>query len=309
VIHSETEIAEFKSQGIFVLKRGDPDYPKGLLRLAEPPEVLYARGNLELLSRPIVSVVGTRRATPYGLDVAGRFARVFVESGAVVMSGLADGIDTAAHRGAISASSPGGFQTIAVLGNGFNHYFPTSNRDLQNQIAEHGLLLSEYLPNEHGTVFTFPRRNRIVAALAAAVLIVEADTKSGTMITKDYAVDLGVDVFAVAGNITSAQSRGTNGLIRDGSCRIATEPNDVLRGVLGVSRDAVKRQACAPRPNTQVTVDQAKVLDALRYDEIHLDDLVERVGMNPRQILTLLGEMELGGFIEKRAGNMFRVKR
>ena len=304
MIHSEQEILEYKKRGITVIRRGDREYPSRLNNLTAPPEVLYCRGNINLLTRPAVAIVGTRLCTRYGTDIAQRFARVFVESGLVVVSGLAEGIDTAAHQGAIDGSrDPKELQTIAVLGNGFDTYFPTGNKKLQDKIAEHGLLISEYMPAEHGTKFTYPMRNRIVAALAGAVLIVEADLKSGTMITKDYALDLGVDVFAVPGPVTSLPSRGTNNLIKTAACAIATEPADVLE-VFGVTAKSKR----AAHTVVQISFEEKRVLDVLGRDEVHMDELVEKIDMPVQKLATLLINMELSGLIERLPGNFLVAK-
>ena len=296
MIHSKEEVEAFAKQGIIIIKRGDKEYPKRLENLYQPPEVLYCKGNINLLLRPAVSIVGTRDCTRYGVDVTKKFARSFADSGLVVISGLADGIDAAAHMGAQPAN------TIAVLGNGVNCYYPPSNRKLQDDIAREGLLVSEYLPNDRGHKFYFPQRNRIVAALSQALLITEADLKSGTMITKDFALDLGIDVFSVPGPVTSFASRGTNNLIKTAACSIATEPADVLQA-FGVT------QKNDDKPNTivQISFEEKQILDILGRDEVHIDELVEKIKMPIRKLATLLTQMEMSALIEKLPGNIFRV--
>jgi len=294
MIHSDQEIAEFKDQGIIVIRRGDREYPKRLENLSQPPEVLYCKGNIELLTRSAVSIVGTRKCTRYGIDVAKRFAKVFAENGLAVVSGLADGIDTAAHQGA------GEQNTIAVLGNGVNHFYPTTNRKLQERIGEKGLLVSEYLPNDNGHKFYFPQRNRIVAALSQALLIVEADNKSGTMITKDFALNLGLDVFAVPGPVTNVQSRGTNGLIKQAACACACEPADVLQS-FGVAQKSKAQK----NEMVQISFEEKQILDILGRDEVHIDELVEKTDMPIRKLATLLTNMEMRGLLQKLPGNSF----
>ena len=303
MIHSEEEIKKFAEQGIIVIKKGDKEYPSRLNNLSNPPEVLYCRGNINLLTRPAVSIVGTRVCTRYGLDVARRFAKVFADNGIVVVSGLADGIDTASHMGAIEVA---GCNTIAVLGNGVDVYFPENNRKLQNQIGKEGLLISEYLPNFKGAKWTFPQRNRIVAALSSALLIVEADIKSGTMITKDWALSLGVDVFAVPGNVTSLQSRGTNQLIKDCACAIATEPADVMQS-FGITRRVGrnKLEEIKPISLVQISFDEKRIIDLLGREEVHMDELVEKIDMPIHKLATLLTQMEMRGLIVKLPGNLF----
>ena len=300
MIHNDQEIAEFKRQGIIVIRRGEPAYPERLENLHTPPEVLYCRGDISLLNRPAVAIVGTRGCTRYGLDVAHQFARTFAENGLVVVSGLADGIDTAAHLGAIDGA--GVKSTIAVLGNGLNVYYPTLNKSLQDKIGRGGLLISEFLPNFNGTKSSFPQRNRIVAALARALVIVEADMKSGTMITKDFALDLGIDVFAIPGSILNPQSRGTNDLIKQAACAIATEPADVL-AVFGGAR-ATRGGKNAPTV-IEFTFEEKQILDILRRDEVHIDELVEKSNLPIPRLASVLIEMEIKGLIKKLAGNFF----
>jgi DNA processing protein len=299
LIHNEAEIKEFENQGVTVIMRGDKRYPQKLENLSNPPQVLYCRGDLSLLTRPAIAIVGTRVCTNYGIDVAKRFARVFAENGVVVISGLADGIDTAAHLGAIEAKG-GEKNTIAVLGNGVNYVFPANNKKLQESIGKNGLLISEYLPNQHGAGFHFVQRNRIVAALSSAVLIVEADLKSGTMITKDFALDLGLDVFAIPGNVTSLQSRGTNQLIKDAAVATATEPNDVL-DVFGVTAKNKREKHTV----VQISFEEKRILDVLSRGEVHIDELVEKISMPIPKLATLLTEMEMKGFLQKLPGNSF----
>jgi DNA processing protein len=294
VIHSAKEIEEFKKLGIHVIKRGDKEYPQRLENLSQPPEVLYARGNLNLLLKPAVAIVGTRDCTRYGIDIAKRFAKKFVESGLVVISGLASGIDTAAHLGA------GAENTIAVLGNGINYYYPQSNHALQDTIGEKGLLLSEYLPIHDGGKFTYPQRNRIVAALSKAVLIVEADLKSGTMITKDFALDLGIDVYAIPGSIVSPQSRGTNALIKTANVVCAVEPDDVLQS-FGITQKSTKEKHSV----IQITFDEKKILDIIGREPMHIDDIMEKSGLPIPKLAALLTSMEVGGLLEKLVGNMY----
>jgi DNA processing protein len=298
VIHDAREIAEFAKRGITVIRRGDENYPARLENLHIPPPVLYCRGDISLLNRPAVAIVGTRVCTRYGLDVAHDFAKTFAQNGIVVVSGLADGIDTAAHNGAFA----GGGGTIAVLGNGIDVYYPVFNKSLQDKIGKRGLLVSEFLPTFRGSKSSFPQRNRIVAGLARALVIVEADLKSGTMITKDFALDLGIDVFAVPGSIQNPQSRGTNDLIKQAACAIATEPADVL-AVFGGAR-ATRGNSTEPAV-MQFTFEEKQILDVLRRDEVHIDELVEKIAMPVPRLASILTEMEMRGLIQKIAGNKF----
>ena len=198
---------------IEVLLWTDDAYPEKLGHLVDPPPVLFARGRIELLCRAAVTIVGSRRSTAYGRRSAEELAAQMALRGITVVSGLALGIDGASHRGALEA----GGDTIAVLGSGVDLIQPASHRRLGERVAREGLLLSEFLPGEPARAYHFPRRNRILAALGGAVVVVEAAEKSGALITVEHALDLGRDVYAVPGALDAPQSRGCNLLIRQGA--------------------------------------------------------------------------------------------
>ncbi|MCL2755874.1 MAG: DNA-processing protein DprA [Firmicutes bacterium] len=301
----ENLVKNMHEQGIFVVTIHSPEYPKALLDLESAPIALFCMGNVELLKKPAVAMVGMRSCTRYGKEVATRFGREFASKGIVVVSGLAEGIDTASHEGAISAVGEDRiYNTIAVLGNGLNIYFPARNRELQQKIGKHGLVISEYLPNAPSAKFTFPYRNRIVAALSKAVVIVEADLKSGTMITREWALELGRDVYAVPGPITSVASRGTNAIIKDASCAIITDVNDVLQSFGVVKEDKMG----AEKTFVQLSFDEKVIMDIIGSDEVHFDEIIEKSNMSVKNATTLLTNMEMSGLIEKLAGNQFVAK-
>jgi DNA processing protein len=287
-----------------LIKRGGPEYPHCLLDLPNPPEQLYARGRLELLTRPAVAIVGTRDCTRYGTGVAKELAKTLAENGICVVSGLAGGIDTAAHIGALDAGSSFG-GTIAVLGNGFDYSYPVENYELQQRIGRAGLLLTEYPPDFHGNKETFPQRNRIVAALSRAVAVIEADVKSGTMITVRIAKKLKREVFAVPGSILSYASRGTNKLIKEKTARILTDEDEILK-YMG---SAAKGGDGGKPVIIQIGMDEKTVLDILGQDEVHMDELIEKSKLEVNNLMTLLTNMELSGLIEKLPGNMVTAGR
>ena len=280
---------------IQVITLDDPRYPNALRDLKDAPKQLYAKGNLNLLDRPMVSIVGTRDCTRYGLMVAKDIAAQCVAAGFVVVSGLAEGIDTAAHQGAKNA-------TIAVLGNGLEVYYPAINKDLQDEIGLCGLLISEYPPSLHGTKTTFPQRNRIVAALGQAVIAVEADLRSGTLITVKMANALHRAVYAVPGNINCYASQGTNTLIANGQAKMVTSVSDLIEQLTGtIATTAVVQKK-------QISLEHQAVLNILKSDEVHFDDLVMESGLAVSQLSTLLTNMEMIGLIEKLPGNYFVAK-
>ena len=280
---------------IQIIRLGDARYPQTLMDLKDPPKQLYVKGNLSLLDRPLISIVGTRDCTRYGLMIAKELATQCVKSGLAVVSGLAEGIDTSAHQGGIEA-------TIAVLGNGIDVYYPIVNKGLQDEIALKGLLISEYPPSMHGGKTTFPQRNRIVAGLARAVVAVEADLRSGTLITVKMANDLKRDVYAVPGNINCYASQGTNDLIAKGQAKMVTSVADLIKTLTGtVTAKAIVK-------TKQVSLEHQNILNILKTDEMHFDDIVIDSGMSVAQLSTLLTNMEMIGLIEKLPGNYFVAK-
>ena len=224
--------------------RGAADYPPLLAELHDPPTRLYLRGGpVEILSRPAVAVVGARSCSAYGAQVARDLARALAAAGAVVVSGMARGIDGEAHRGALAAGGP----TVAVLGCGIDRDYPRAHAVLASRIAEGGAVVSEYPPGVEPAPWRFPARNRIVAGLAAATVVVEARERSGALITADFALELGREVFAVPGEITSGLSKGTNDLIRQGATPLLAA-QDVLE-VLGLEpAPPLPVRTCRPRP-------------------------------------------------------------
>ncbi len=208
----------------------DENYPRSLLRLHKPPIVLFYKGNINLLRRcrKKVAIVGTRRASSYGVSVAEKISTLLASCGVCVVSGLARGIDVASHRNIVDKGV-----TIAVLGNGVDVYYPYSNRDIQKKIAEKGLLISEYPPAARGSKWSFVARNRIIAALSDLVIVVESPLRGGSIHTAEFALELGIPVAAVPGDIFRASSQGTNRLIADGAL-VITSPGDVI-SMLGIS--------------------------------------------------------------------------
>ena len=272
------------------LARSDPEFPPLLRGIHDPPPGLFVRGSAEteLLSRPAVAVVGARSCSPYGRQVARTCARELAAAGLVVVSGLARGIDGEAHRGALEA----GETTVAVLGCGIDRDYPASHRELAQRIAECGLIVSEYAPGLEPAPWRFPARNRIVAGLCVATVVVEAREASGALITADFALEEGREVFAVPGEITSALSAGTNALLRLGATPL-TAPADVLAS-LGIER--------APPPPIDVEPEAERLLARLRDGPTGADELVRASGRSPAEVAVLLSELELAGLVSEVDG-------
>ena len=269
------------------LTPGDPDWPGDLDALqGARPTGLWSLGSRGLLAvRPRVAIVGTRRATAYGLRVTRELSMAFARAGACVVSGLAAGVDSAAHRGAFEANGA----TIAVLGTGLDHAFPKGNRALQRTMATRGLLLTELEHADHGMQFTFPQRNRIIAALCQLTIVVEAPARSGALNTAEHALKLGRDVAAVPGPIDQPQSEGCNLLIRDGA------------GIITSIEDALALAGLTPPPRTpKVAPDgnAGRVWAALADGGLDMDTLCSRTGLPAAECLAAVTTLELAGSLE-----------
>jgi DNA processing protein len=269
-------------------------YPGALHELPDAPPVLWVRGGTqrltELLSESCVAIVGTRRPSAYGVEVAEQLARGLSASGVSVISGLALGIDAAAHRGALAAVKP---RTIAVLGSGADVVYPRANRALYDSIAARGAVVSESPPGRRPFRWTFPARNRIMAALSALTIVVEASDPSGSLITAAFAADLGRGVAAVPGRVTATSAAGTNRLLRDGAALVrgAADALDELFGVGGADRLATS----SARP---VSDEEARVLGAIE-DGTELGAIATITGLEPARVRVLLGVLESAGLVRR----------
>jgi DNA processing protein len=280
-------------RGFRFLGRSDPAYPPQLRELHDPPPGLFLRGDAEpeLLARPAVAIVGARACSSYGGQVARLLGRELAAAGLVVVSGLARGVDGEAHKGTLEAGGP----TVAVLGCGIDRDYPAVHAQLAARISGTGLVLSEYAPGVEPAPWRFPARNRIIAGLAAAAVIVEARERSGALITADFALEAGREVFAVPGEITSALSAGTNALLRLGATPL-TSAEDVLEA-LGIAAPE------APAPALGETA--AIVLRELADRPAGADELVRATGLDAAAVATALAELELAGAVAEGEG-LFR---
>lgn len=277
----------------------DPEYPAPLLDLHDPPPFLFAYGDISLLARPAVAIVGTRRATHYGERVTDALAGALALAGACVVSGMARGIDAAAHKAALAR----GGATVAVLGTGVDVPYPVGHRTLHRTIASKGVVLSEFPCGAKPEPGWFPRRNRIIAALARLTIVVEAGARSGASITAGYATDLGRDVGAVPGPIDSPQSVRTNQLIQDGAHAILT-PRDAL-DLMKLADPAVAR----PDPTIALTGDERAVWAALEDGATPLDVLPSRASLAPNRALAAATALEVAGLIEMLSSGELRRRR
>jgi DNA processing protein len=284
--------------GMEICTWGSTDYPPVLLQLHDPPPVLFLRGRRELLGAKLVTVVGARRATARARDVAEGLSGALARAGVAVASGLALGIDAAAHRGALSA----GGATVAVLGRGADEAYPRAHSGLFRRILSEGLVISEFPPGTPPLPHHFPRRNRILAALAEAVVVVEAAATSGSLITVDHALDLGIDVWAVPGPIEVATCEGSNRLLADGA-RALVSVTDFVQVVTGADTGGE-----TPRASASATAagPSARVLERLGRRALGVDQVAAGAAMTVAEALALLTEMELAGLVRQLPGMRFQ---
>jgi DNA processing protein len=294
----ERALAWSVQPGHSVVTLADDDYPRQLLEIADPPPLLYVRGNVSLLSRRSLAIVGSRNATPQGLANAESFARAFSQSGLAIVSGLALGIDAAAHRGALDG--PG--STIGVLGTGVDVAYPARNAGLIAEVAVKGVVVSEFPLGTPATAGNFPRRNRLISGLARGVLVVEAAMSSGSLITARLAAEQGREVFAIPGSIHSPLAKGCHALIKQGA-KLVESAGDVLEelassvgpaSALGAGREPARDPA------------HTKVLDALGHDPCDLDTLARRVGLTAGELSSILLALELDGSISCLPGGRYQ---
>lgn len=299
----EQDLAWLHDSGTRLLSCDSPDYPALLHELSDPPLALFLRGDAALLHLPQLAVVGSRNASHGGIESARRFARFLAASGLTVTSGLALGIDSAAHQGALDAAG----STVAVVGTGLDRVYPARNRELAHRIAEAGLLVSEYPPGTPPLPGNFPRRNRIIAGLAVGTLVVEAALKSGSLITARLAGELGREVFAIPGSIHNPLARGCHALIREGAklvesgAHVVEELASQLGGLLAETAPADVTYDAPPAPDG----DHRALLEAMGHDPVSTDQLVQRTRFSAAEVSSMLLLLELQGHVSSSAGGLF----
>lgn len=289
---AEAEIRRAAEAGVDIIPFDDPRYPEALREIHSPPIVLYVKGKLPPADKAWIAVVGSRLASIYGARVASILGRDFAASGAIVVSGMARGIDAAAHEGALTADG----LTVAVLACGLSHVYPIENSRLADRIVRRGALVSEYPMDVTPRREYFPARNRIVSGLSRAVVVVEADEKSGALITADAALEQGRDVYAVPGNVDSAGSRGTNRLIKQGA-KLVTSAEDVLEECPVSSR----RHEDAP----VLSAEEKEIVLALKKETLSIDGLISRTGLAAPRALRTLSALRLKGLVSELPGKQF----
>ncbi len=282
--------------GRTVIALGDPRYPPSLLEAADPPLLLYAQGDVKWLHADAVAIVGSRNPTPQGALNARDFARALGEAGWVVVSGLALGIDGAAHEGALAAAAG----TIAVVGTGLDRVYPKRHLDLAHRIARSGLMLSEYAIGTPALPHHFPQRNRLIAALSRGTLVVEAALQSGSLITARLALEAGRDVFAIPGSIHAPQSRGCHALIKQGA-KLVESASDVLDELPSLATARARAAASVASTSTS-----DPLLALMGHELMSLDALVARTGWSAHALNVRLLELELNGQVARLPGQLFQ---
>jgi DNA processing protein len=299
----ERELYLLKEVGGNIVTLKDDAYPKRLREIYDPPALLYVRGELKKEDELAVSIVGSRKTSPYGRWITEKIGQDLSRHGVTIVSGMARGIDSLAHWGAIS----GGGRTIAVLGCGVDVIYPSENRNLFTKIIDHGAVVSEFpmgSPPEGGH---FPRRNRIISGLSIGVVVVQASERSGSLITAGYALEQGREVFAVPGNVGAEGSRGTNRLIKEGA-KMVESSEDILEEILPQWRREGEATQEVKRPERDLTEEERVLYELLAETPTHIDVIICESRLDPGRVSSLLLDLELKGLITQWPGKCFSKK-
>ena len=312
-LKKELELAQKLKIQVMTLQ--DEDYPRSLKEIYDPPLCLYVKGALLPSDTVSLAIVGSRRASYYGLSCAQNFAYSLAGAGITIVSGLARGIDTQAHRGVLKAKG----RTIAVLGSGLNHVYPAENKDLADKIAERGAVVSEFPLNAEPLARNFPRRNRIISGLSLGTIVVEAAKNSGALITADFALEQGKDVFAIPGSVTSATSFGTNQLIKQGA-KLVDSIEDIIEELKPKLENLLKSKPICPMSEFKAreTIDVKHSRDKVLSEEEnkvrnlldgekarYADEIIENSGLPGAKVMSILLRLEVNNLIKQLPGKMF----
>ena len=304
---AEKEVDALRKIGAKLVNWKEPDYPQALLQVYDPPVMLYVRGDAQILNSPSLSIVGTRRPTVYGSQMAERMGRELAARGLTIVSGLARGIDAIAHQGATAV----GGRAIGVLGTGIDVCYPKENKKLYEKVLERGVIVSEFPTGSHPAPENFPVRNRIIAGMPLGVIIVEGKQYSGSLITARLAMEFGREVFGVPGNVTQEVSFAPNLLIKQGA-KLVTNAEDVIEELPTPVRAAlVKAEAVEAEQRNLLLLDglsdvQRKLYELLSAEESrHIDDIVDTSGLNSSEVLATLFDLEMKGIVRQLPGKQF----
>jgi len=300
---AEADLAWAEAEGVHILTRDDPSYPSQLTQIPAPPILLFVRGDPQVLQDPILAIVGSRNPTASGRETTRELARDLGACGLTIASGLALGIDGAAHQGAMESG-----RTIAVLGTGPDRVYPAAHRELARRIARNGALVTEYSPGSAPIGRNFPRRNRIISGLSLGTLVTEAALQSGSLITARYAVEQGREVFAVPGSIHNPLARGCHELIRSGA-KLVESATDILEELAPVLGALVKAPDAPARSGMTDAVcldeDHLRLLENLDHDPVATDDLIRRTGLPAQNVASMLLLLELEGYVLSCPGGRY----
>ncbi|WP_418790262.1 DNA-processing protein DprA [Phosphitispora sp. TUW77] len=301
-LNPESEVQKLADRGIGLVFIDEPEYPRILKSIYDPPKVLYVRGKKNILNEQMFAVVGSRRATHYGLTAARAIAGELSRVGLGIVSGMARGIDSAAHRGALDS----GGVTIAVLGCGVDVVYPRENRNIMEEIIEKGAVISEFPPGTSPVAGNFPQRNRLISGLSCGVLVIEAAEKSGSLITVNFALEQGREVFAVPGQVTNKLNRGCHQLIRQGAC-LVENAGDILEelGLIGTDKTLPKHDICCIRGNIYLTDEEKRVYNIISDDPISSETIICKTGIRPSDVISMLLVMELKGLVKQLPGQRY----
>jgi DNA processing protein len=302
----DRELNLAKKYNLKIITIDNADYPYNLKYIPGPPIVLYIKGNLQKEDNLGIAIVGSRRASFYGLTLAEKFARDLSCQGLTIISGMARGIDTCAHRGALKENK----RTIAVMGSGFNHIYPEENKELVEEIAKNGAVISEFSIDTEPLKENFPRRNRVISGLSLGVLVVEAAKNSGALITADFALEQGREVFALPGKVDSSTSFGTNALIKQGA-KLVSCTEDILEELnLGAGLFAAKKSEEAVSLNSDsqthiLSAEESSLYGLLSSQPVLLDEIAEKSAMHIPRISEILLKLEIKKLIRQLPGKQF----
>ncbi len=294
------EFASVKKHGLTIITQDDARYPDNLRQIPAPPIVLYVLGELRGSDKLSIGVVGSRRASYYGLSLAEQFSLELALSGLTIVSGLARGVDTASHNGALKS----GGRTIAVMGSGFGHIYPPENKKLAKRISEHGAVISEFAMDTRPFRENFPRRNRIVSGLSLGVLVVEAARNSGALITADFALEQGREVFALPGAVNSPNAFGTNELIKQGA-KLVSSKEDVLEGLNLFLATGVPQENRGLDPADDFSDEERILYDLISAQPLFLDEILGKVSLAMPLAYELLLKLQMKKLIKQLPGKRF----
>ena len=298
--HLKNDLALAKKSGLKIITLLDQDYPPALKEIPGPPIVLYCLGRITPADNLAMGIVGSRRASLYGLNSAEKFAAQLSASGITIVSGMARGVDTFAHRGALKVKG----RTIAVMGSGFNHIYPAENADLAQQISTCGAVISEFPMETKPLPGNFPRRNRLISGLSLGILITEAARNSGALITADFALEQGREVFVLPGRIDSVCSMGTNALLKQGA-KIVTGCEDILEELNLAAGNMKKIEPAAEKQEIDCGKEESRLYAYITQQPVAIDDLVQKTSLSSSQVLSLILKLQFKKLIKALPGKQF----